>query len=295
MNTGQLETFVSLARTLNYATTAREMFVTQPAVSQQISALERELGVRLFDRTTKHVALTEEGSMFYADCLNLLSGLEEARVKLRDRAGRRERSLSLGCSSDFELARLDQLLRAYRERMPSVHLRIDDGNFVDLLGSLHRRWLDAAFGVCPDELALPEGIAFCRLHVGRMVCVVPKDDALAGAEVVTADDLGGRSLILLEEVVCPPEMREVQDQIVSRLPSARSYLCSSSRTSVMMVRAGMGVAVMPDFSCPRVDGIATVRFGGFGTMPYGLLWNTGEADDHVRALVECATQVFGAQ
>ena len=64
MNTEQLRYFVSVARYRNFTETAREFYVTQPAVTHQISALEREVGARLFLRTTRNVSLTRAGELF---------------------------------------------------------------------------------------------------------------------------------------------------------------------------------------------------------------------------------------
>ena len=67
MNTEQLRYFVSVARYRNFTETAREFYVTQPAVTHQISALEREVGARLFLRTTRNVSLTRAGELFLED------------------------------------------------------------------------------------------------------------------------------------------------------------------------------------------------------------------------------------
>ena len=67
MNTEQLRYFVSVARYRNFTETAREFYVTQPAVTHQISALEREVGARLFLRTTRNVSLTRAGRLFLRD------------------------------------------------------------------------------------------------------------------------------------------------------------------------------------------------------------------------------------
>ena len=72
MNTEQLRYFVSVARYRNFTETAREFYVTQPAVTHQISALEREVGARLFLRTTRNVSLTRAGELFLEDAKRIL-------------------------------------------------------------------------------------------------------------------------------------------------------------------------------------------------------------------------------
>lgn len=78
MNTEQLRYFVSVARYRNFTETAREFYVTQPAVTHQISALEREVGARLFLRTTRNVSLTRAGELFLEDAKRILAQEERA-------------------------------------------------------------------------------------------------------------------------------------------------------------------------------------------------------------------------
>ena len=83
MNTEQLRYFVSVARYRNFTETAREFYVTQPAVTHQISALEREVSARLFLRTTRNVSLTRAGELFLEDAKRILDQEERALGRLR--------------------------------------------------------------------------------------------------------------------------------------------------------------------------------------------------------------------
>ena len=74
MNTIQLECFLAVARNLSFSKAAREVKITQPAVSHQIRSLEEELGVNLFRRTSKSVSLTQEGRRFFPDAGELSRG-----------------------------------------------------------------------------------------------------------------------------------------------------------------------------------------------------------------------------
>ena len=83
MNTTQLECFMTVANFLNFSRAAEVLRITQPAVSHQINALENELGVKLFHRTSKSVRLTQAGYLFtqYADEILRISGLSKERLK----------------------------------------------------------------------------------------------------------------------------------------------------------------------------------------------------------------------
>ena len=83
MNTTQLECFLAVADYLNFSRAAQHLRLTQPAVSHQVKTLEDELGVALFQRTSKKVRLTQEGHMFlqYAGKILQLSNISRMRVK----------------------------------------------------------------------------------------------------------------------------------------------------------------------------------------------------------------------
>ena len=87
MNTVQLECFLSVAEHLNFSKASRELKITQPAVSHQIQALEEELEVKLFSRTSKSVSLTPEGILFLSDAKLIL---RTAHVRQRSASGMHE-------------------------------------------------------------------------------------------------------------------------------------------------------------------------------------------------------------
>lgn len=104
MNTIQLECFVAVAEHLNFSRASEELKITQPAVSHQIQALEEELGVKLFLRTSKSVSLTQEGLMFFPDAQLIL----KTALSAKERLGRHEHFIpfDIGCHNYMELALL---------------------------------------------------------------------------------------------------------------------------------------------------------------------------------------------
>ncbi len=291
MHIRQLETFVNLAKTLNYAATARTMYVSQPAVTQQIARLEQELGVKLFMRNTRKVEITAAGRAFYEDCTDILSRLDNAMARARGYARRFNESLRLGCGSDVAVRQLDQLLSLYLSVMPDVHPYVLHDDPVSTLGKLVRRELDVAFAARSKHLS-PPGVAFQRLFDGEFVCIMPEGHPMAAFGSITLSNLVGQSLIFLEEDNCPPEMREVQDQIAVMAPESIVYYSGSALVSATMIKAGIGMAVMPDFACPDISGICVRPMAGLGKIPYGVFWIRQDEDEKIRTLVKCAVQVY---
>lgn len=120
MNTTQLECFLEVANCLNFSRAAEHLSITQPAVSHQINTLESELGVKLFQRTSKSVRLTQEGFMFtqYAGEILKMSILSKARVK--EFQSQSLSRLVIGCRSTTELQFLRPALAALRRTHPDI-------------------------------------------------------------------------------------------------------------------------------------------------------------------------------
>ena len=124
MNTVQLECFVAVAEYLNFSKASRELKITQPAVSHQIQTLEEELGAKLFNRTSKSVTLTPEGSLFLPDAQLIL----KTALTAKGRLGSRDHfiSLELGCHNYMELNLFPPILKKLSEEFPllrpNIHL-----------------------------------------------------------------------------------------------------------------------------------------------------------------------------
>lgn len=124
MNTEQLRYFLSVADHCNFTEAAREHYVTQPAITHQISALERELGVKLFLRTTRSVKLTAAGELFVEDANVMLDQQERALARLRQLESKEEMKLTVGYLSSATRHFLPHLIRDYRQQYPQVQLEL---------------------------------------------------------------------------------------------------------------------------------------------------------------------------
>ena len=109
----QLRCFIEVARQLNFA-----LYISQPAVSRQIHALENELGVRLFDRTRHVVALTSAGESFYHDTVDMLDRLTLAVQRAQNTQALFSEELHVGYSGSMQIQKLPQIYQQYQKRCP---------------------------------------------------------------------------------------------------------------------------------------------------------------------------------
>ena len=174
MNMDQLRYFLSVARHRNFTEAARAFYVTQPAITHQISALERELGVKLFLRTTRSVSLTRAGELFLEDAKRMLDLEERAQKRMRQAEQTENLELKIGYLNSPCRHFLPQLMREYRSLYPQVRIDLIRGVAEDLQKGCEEMIFDLAFSVLSDLQGLNQ--YHCRRLVADFYCLVCPPD-----------------------------------------------------------------------------------------------------------------------
>ena len=149
MNTIQLECFVTVAEYLNFSKASRTLKLTQPAVTHQIQTLEKELDVKLFNRTSKNVALTQEGVLFLSDAKLILKTAFSAKERLSNH----EHFLpfELGCHNYMELHLFPPVLQKLKEEFPLLRPNIHLIPFPSLLNMVENEQVHAVLGTTDGQ------------------------------------------------------------------------------------------------------------------------------------------------
>jgi len=184
-----LRGFEAAARLLSFTTAAAELFVTQSAVSRQVQQLEEQLGVKLFERRTRALVLTDAGERYYRDVSKALNALREATAAVRAQTTPVVRvTTTLTFASLWLVPRLAAFQKAHEDI--SVHVVADN-----VVRDLERNSLDIALRYCPEETA---GAGAERMF-GEEVAPVAAPAALKGQRIRSAEDLLRLPLIELED------------------------------------------------------------------------------------------------
>ena len=241
MDLRQLATFRMVATTLSFTRAAAALNYVQSSVTAQIQALEEELGVPLFDRLGKRVALTDAGKrlLWYAE--KLLTLADEARAAV---TGNTEIMGTLAISAPETLCtyRLPALLRQMRERFPGVRLMFRPLPVSELRRSVVEGLIDVAFML--DAPFQAGGLAVEPLIYEPLVLIAPANHRLARASAVHPADLEGEP-VLLTEAGC--SYRRLFERSLSRagVYPASTLEFGSVEAIKQCVIAGMGVSVLP--------------------------------------------------
>src|SRR3977135_2130775 len=187
--------FESAARNLSFTKGGEELFLTQSAVSRQIKELEDQLGVPLFERRHRALALTEAGQQFYASAAQVLATMRTATERLRSQSGRR-RPLSVTTTNSFAALWLVPRLAGFTRTHPGIDVRIMAETRVQ---DLERAGLDLAIRHGPAALAGPNAVRLMGERVfpvcsPRLLKKIPLEQPadLAQHVLLQYDDPDGR-------------------------------------------------------------------------------------------------------
>jgi DNA-binding transcriptional LysR family regulator len=189
-----LRPFVALADELHFGRAAERLHITQPALSQQIARLERQLGVRLFERTRTQVELTEAGAAMLAPARTAVDAATAAEELARSHARGETGELRLGLSPGVHYV-AQALLAEFARRRPHVRVRAtQDGSGV-LAEQVADGRLELALGFCTEPV---DGVVCEPLRDEPAVVAVAGHHPLAGREHIALGDLAGETFALVD-------------------------------------------------------------------------------------------------
>jgi DNA-binding transcriptional LysR family regulator len=305
----QVETFRVVAQELSFSRAAAKLGYVQSSVSAQVSTLERELGVPLFDRLGRKIALTNAGEVMFAYSGKLLALAEQTREAVVDvGAGSGEVTGSLTVSAPETLLtyRLPKLLALFHERHPKVRLSVHPSAIGRLVGSARKAIeegkVDVAFVLDEPlgERAQSADLAVETLVAENVRVVAPTSHALASSSAVLAHDLRGETVLLPE---APESGCAYRGQFERQLGSAgvvppETMEFQSIEAVKQCVAAGMGVSVLPSVAVDvelKVGTLAALRWSEPFEVLTQMSWHEARwMSPALRAFLEAAREVFSA-
>jgi len=190
----QLRAFCAIAKLGTLSRAADALFLSQPSVSLQLSALEKELGARLIERRRRRVALTREGQALYELALPLVEGLDHLDQQFHAlNAGFAGRALNIAAGASTIQYLLPQLVREFREQHPEIKLELHNVTGKDGLALLRSDQVDFAIG---SMLDVPNDLSYEPVHSYDPLLILPPDHPLAAKPDIRLEDLSPYGLIL---------------------------------------------------------------------------------------------------
>ncbi|NJP66677.1 LysR family transcriptional regulator [Streptomyces spiramenti] len=261
MQLHQLRYFAAVADTRHFTRAAEREHVAQPSLSQQIKALERELGTELFHRARGHVALTDAGQTLLPLARRILADADTARREVQEVARLRRGRVRLGATPSLCVGLVPQLLRTFHDRYPGVELHITEGGSQDLVRELGVGALDLALVIAPLASRGPALVARELFREDLVVVSAPDGPGPAGAELRVAD-LRTMPMIMFRHGY---DLRELTLGACRSAGFEPELAVEGGEMDAVlaMVGVGLGVAVVPRTAADR-SGLHVTPFAAPG-------------------------------
>jgi len=244
MELRHLKYFVTVAEELHFGRAAERLGIAQPPLSQQIKALEEQIGVLLFLRTKRHVELTAAGTVFAHEARKILMEADRA-VHVAQRAARGEiGQLEVGFVSGAVYGKVPSIFRLVRSRYPEISLVLKDLTTEEQVEAIRAHRLD--IGLIRPPVAVSEPLVMQVIAREPLVAVLPRTHRLARRRRISPEALAGEPFIQVPRHVAPG----FYDQFVSVCAQA-GFLpqivqeARTTQTIVSLVAVGMGVSIVP--------------------------------------------------
>jgi DNA-binding transcriptional LysR family regulator len=246
MNLRQLEYFVVIADTGSLTAAAERLFVTQPSISQQIRALEQELGGKLLERLPRGVRLTAAGQTLLPEARAAIRHADRGRHVARRALGLEAGHLEVVAATSTVAGILPTVLRAWQQSHPRIE--------VSLLEFTHRRLLDEAVRDGAGDIAvgqLPTNWQgpIERLGWEEFMVVLPQDDPLIGHHTVQLADLAGRRWVHFARAHGLAEVLDFACAAAGYSPRV-ALRTSQVPAAAQFAAAGLGPTLMPEHTVP---------------------------------------------
>ncbi len=241
MQIHQLRYVLKVAEKKNFSAAARELFIAQPSLSQQILKLEQELGIPLFIRHSKSVSLTEAGEHFAAAAERILNNIEQLTDRMDKFSRMQDGTLRVGMLWIAGYLNYPQILTDFHQKHPGITYKITVDGSRALLKLLLARSINSAFIISHENiLRKEEDLYYQKLQDDYYVAVVSKTHPFAKRDVLKIEDFQGQNIIMPSK---DSAFRKELEQVFDRYFVVPRIVCETSQSDIGMQLAGQGLAV----------------------------------------------------
>lgn len=257
----QLQYFVAVAETRHFTQAAARVHVAQPSLSQQIRALERDLGAELFHRARGHITLTDAGEALLPLARRILADAETARREVQEVARLRRGRVRLGATPSLCASLVPDVLRVFHDRFQGIELAVHEGGSRDLVRVLASGELDLALIITPLAGPGPALTATDLLREELVVVCSPTGAgaaSFAGRSTIGVEDLRGQPMVVMRRGY---DVREAATAACRAAGFEPVFTVEGGEMDSVLgfVSAGLGVAVVPAMVAAR-SGLRVVSF-----------------------------------
>ena len=243
----ELESFVTIAKVKSFSKAASQLFLTQPALSNHISKLEKELGITLFERNNKKTELTPAGQLFYVSAIEILNQRENALLKLEKYQGKIEGLLQVATSSVPGQYVLPDILVGFHKIYPYVNYNLHYLSSKEVTDNLVNGDLDFGFVGCePDN----RNLIYEKVQDDPLVVIAPNTPPYSQMQSITFSRLLDEPLLLRKSDSGTRQAFDVAYKQHAHLDKQPKILAQMDNNEmiVLCVKAGLGLSIVSSVS-----------------------------------------------
>ncbi|WP_071396250.1 LysR family transcriptional regulator [Bacillus tuaregi] len=255
----QLENFIAVAKYKHFTRAAQHQLISQPALSRSIIKLEQELGVPLFFRDGKSVALTRYGEIFLKKAQQAKASIEEGMEEIQEKISVDTGEISVAFLHTLGPHQIPNLIASYKKLYPNISFQLYQGANDYILGQVEKGIADMCLSVPPTK---NDRIQSTILRTETLYVVVPKEHRLAGDTSVSFSSLKD------EEFICFKKgfgLRYIFDEMCSSLHvnPLITFEGEEAATVAGFVMKGMGIAILPKISDIMFDNLCFLEINDY--------------------------------
>lgn len=271
MDINNLKTFVSVAETGSFSVASENLFLTQPAISKRIAALESDLATALFDRIGRQVTLTEAGRALLPRARKILDEIEDGRRAIRNLSGNVSGTLSLGTSHHIGLHRLPPVLSDFNQKYPDVALDLRFLASEEVYQQVIHGDIELGIVTLPQVPEAP--LRYKKVWADPMDIMISASSPLAKQTDLSLESLLSQTAILPEPGTYTRDIIEEAFEKINK-PLSPAMSTNSLETVRMLVSIGLGWSVLPRTMISR--SLKVLRYPGLQfKRELGIIWHAG--------------------
>ncbi|UXM95079.1 LysR family transcriptional regulator [Bartonella sp. HY329] len=245
----QIECFIAVAGNGNFSRAAQALSMAQSALSQAIRELEESLGLKLFDRTTRRVELTEAGREFFISARKIHDDIDLAVARLSDLAAKRRGRLRIAAVPMLAAIIMPKVFSAFEAIYPDIELILHEESTEVIIEKLRENQIDCAVGTFP---AIDNDCSKIALTSDKLMVFHHIDNPLAIHDIVSWDMLGHEKIITLVRESTIRQKIEV-GFATNHIPFTPHFEFKQIGTVLAFVTANIGSAVLPGYARAVID------------------------------------------
>ncbi len=262
---------IAVAEMNSFTRAAQRCLVVQSALSHQIARLEKELGARLFERTSRRVRLTPAGAAFLPAAYQCLDAAERAAAEVAAAVGEVRGRLAVGLIPTVAAVDVPAVIGEFHRRHPKARISLGVGASDELTEQVRQGEIEVAFLGIPVTAARPQGVMARQLAQERLVAVVSPDHPLAGE---TSVDLRRLSAEVFVDLPAKTAGRAQSDLAFTDAGLTREVVFEVTNADYLarLVGAGLGVALLPPAYVAGLTGVATIEVADAPARAEYVIW-----------------------